>query len=119
MTLSPASSPRVAEGPSPSPASRGLVRRRHHLARLALLTLGWCLLALGLAGGLLPVVQGWPFGVAGAVILYVESRWFQRRVRRWRQRHPRLEATWLRLRAFRRRRKKPRPGRPDGTTSGA
>lgn len=118
MTRSPASSPRVAEGLPPSAASRGLVRRRHHLVRLALLTLGWCLLAIGLAGGLLPVIQGWPFGVAGAVILYVESRWFQRRVRRWRQRHPRLDATWMRLRAFRHSRKKPRPGRPNGSVTG-
>lgn len=93
----------------PIPSSgRGLARRRHHLVRLALLTLGWGLLGLGLVGGLLPFIQGWPFGVAGAVILYVESRWFQRMVRRWRLRHPRVERTWLRLRSWRHGRKKPR-----------
>ncbi len=58
---------------------RGLGRRRSRLVRIALLTLGWSLLTLGLIGGLLPVIQGWPFGVAGAAILYVESRWVQRK----------------------------------------
>lgn len=95
----------------PPPSSgRGLVRPRHHLVRLALLTLGWCLLVVGLIGGLLPFVQGWPFGVAGAVILYVESRWFQRRVRAWRQRHPRVEKVWLKLKSWRRSRKRRRAG---------
>ena len=59
---------------------------------------------------LLPFIQGWPFGVAGAVILYVESRWFQRKVRRWRQRHPRAERAWLKLRAWQRSRRHPRNG---------
>ncbi len=95
----------MIEAPS---KARGLVRRRHHLVRLALLTLGWCLLALGVIGGLLPVIQGWPFGVTGAVILYVESRWVQRKVRRWRQKHPRVERTWLKLRAWRRERRRAR-----------
>jgi hypothetical protein len=80
--------------------------------RLALLTLGWAMLVIGLAGGLLPFVQGWPFGVAGAVILYVESRWFQRTVRRWRQRHPRVERVWLKLKGWRHGRKRPRPNGP-------
>lgn len=95
---------------APAPTGRGLARRRHHLVRLALLTLGWGLLALGLVGGLLPFIQGWPFGVAGAAILYVESRWFQRKIRRWRQRHPRLERTWLKLRAWRRSRRRAKNG---------
>ncbi len=90
------------------PGGRGLVRRRHRLVRLALLTLGWSLLGLGLIGGLLPFIQGWPFGVAGAALLYVESRWFQRRVRRWRQRHPRAERVWLKLRSWQRSRRKSR-----------
>ena len=72
----------------PPPSGRGLARTRHHLVRLALLTLGWSMLGIGLVGGLLPFIQGWPFGVAGAVLLYVESRWFQRKVRRWRTAPP-------------------------------
>jgi len=91
-----------------TPAPRGLARRRPRVVRLALLTLGWTLLALGLVGGLLPVIQGWPFGVAGAAILYVESRWVQRKVRRWRQRHPKAEATWIKARRWLRERRKRR-----------
>ena len=87
---------------------RGLARRRSRTARIALLTLGWVLLTLGLIGGLLPVIQGWPFGVAGAAILYVESRWVQRKVRRFRQRNPRFERTWLKARAWLRERRKKR-----------
>lgn len=87
---------------------RGLVRRRHRYVRIALLSLGWALLAIGFIGGLLPILQGWPFGVAGAAILYVESRWVQRKVRRWRQKHPKAEATWLRARLWLRERRKAR-----------
>ncbi len=95
------------------PQARGLGRRRRHrLVRLALLTLGWCLLVLGVVGGLLPVIQGWPFGVAGAVILYVESRWVQRQVRRWRQKHPKLDRTWLKARAWQKERRRKRSGPP-------
>ena len=87
---------------------RGLARRRSRPVRIALLSLGWVLLAIGFIGGLLPVIQGWPFGVAGAAILYVESRWVQRKVRRWRQKHPKAEATWLRARLWLRERRKAR-----------
>ena len=87
---------------------RGLGRRRHRLVRIALLTLGWALLGLGFVGGLLPVIQGWPFAIAGAAILYVESRWVQRKVRRWRQQHPKLERTWTKARVWLRERRKTR-----------
>ncbi|KAA0254541.1 hypothetical protein FBQ97_07410 [Acidobacteria bacterium ACD] len=106
----------------PEPAPRGLGRKkRHHLVRLGLITLGWCLVAIGLAGGLIPVFQGWPFGVAGALILYVESRWFQRKVRAWRQRHPAVNRTWHKARAWVRKRRPRRGanGAPDGTAAGA
>jgi uncharacterized membrane protein YbaN (DUF454 family) len=97
-----------------APEPRGLGRRRPRPVRIALLTLGWALLALGVVGGLLPVIQGWPFGVVGATILYVESRWVQRKVRRWRQRHPKVERTWLRARAWLRDRKRARRARAAG-----
>ena len=90
---------------------RGLARRRSRTARIALLTLGWVLLALGIVGGLLPVIQGWPFGVAGAAILYVESRWVQRKVRRFRQRNPKFERTWLKARAWLKERRRARQAR--------
>ncbi len=89
------------------------MRRRSRPARVALLALGWLLLGVGVLGGLLPVLQGWPFGVAGAAILYIESRWVQRRVRRFRQKNPKFERTWLRARAWlreRRKKKRTSPG---------
>jgi uncharacterized membrane protein YbaN (DUF454 family) len=92
-------------------AGAGLARRRPATLRIALLALGWSLLVLGLLGGFLPLVPGWPFGVAGATILYVESRWFQRVVRRFRRRHAFLERTWQRLRAWRRARRQERARR--------
>ena len=94
---------RAAREPKPP---RGLVRRRSRPARIALLALGWTLLALGVIGGLLPVIQGWPFGVAGAAILYIESRWVQRTLRRWRQKNPKLEKTWMKARLWLRERRK-------------
>lgn len=97
---------------------RGLVRRRHRAVRVALLTLGWVLLAIGFVGGLLPVLQGWPFGVAGAAILYVESRWVQRKVRRYRQQHPRLERTWTKMRVWLRTRRRARDAKLRGETPG-
>jgi uncharacterized membrane protein YbaN (DUF454 family) len=97
-----------------SQGPRGLVRRRPRLVRIALLTLGWTLLAIGFIGGLLPVFQGWPFGIAGAAILYVESRWVQRKLRRWRQKHPKVEETWTRARAWLRERRRARRARSSG-----
>lgn len=91
---------------SPPLPSRGLARRRSRPARIALLALGWVLVAIGVLGGLLPVIQGWPFGVAGMAILYIESRWVQRKVRRFRQQHPKFERTWLKARAWLRARRK-------------
>jgi uncharacterized membrane protein YbaN (DUF454 family) len=74
--------------------------------RLFLLGVGWGLLIIGVIGGLLPFLQGWPFGVAGAAILYIESRSVQRTVRRWRQKNPKLEKAWLKLRLWLRARRK-------------
>jgi uncharacterized membrane protein YbaN (DUF454 family) len=93
---------------------RGLARRRSRTTRIALLTLGWVLLVIGIIGGLLPVIQGWPFGVAGAAILYVESRWVQRKVRRFRQRHPKFERTWLKARAWLKERRRARKAKAPG-----
>ena len=90
---------------------RGLAWPRNRTTRIALLTLGWILLGLGLIGGLLPVIPGWPFGVAGAAILYVESRWVQRKVRRFRQQNPKFERTWLKARAWLKERRRARRAR--------
>ncbi len=98
------------------PLPRGLARRRSRPVRIALLTLGWSLLTLGIIGGLLPVIQGWPFGVAGAALLYVESRWVQRKVRRFRQRNPKFERTWLKARAWLKNRRGARKARDSAAT---
>jgi uncharacterized membrane protein YbaN (DUF454 family) len=90
---------------------RGLRRRRSRPVRIALLTLAWALIALGVVGGLLPFIQGWPFGVAGAALLYIESRWFQRKVRRWRQKHPKVENAWRKARTWLKERRKAREAR--------
>ncbi|MBL8113086.1 MAG: hypothetical protein JNK60_09395 [Acidobacteria bacterium] len=87
---------------------RGLRRKRTPLTRLALLTLGWSLLALGILGGLIPVLQGWMFGVPGAAILYLESRAFQRLVKRLRVRHPKLDRLAVRARVWLKDRKRHR-----------
>ena len=97
---------------------RGLARRRPRAVRIALLTLGWILLAIGFVGGLLPFIQGWPFGIAGAAILYVESRWVQRKVRRWRQHHPKLEQTWMKARLWLRGRRRARAAKFRAGASG-
>lgn len=99
--------PRSAE-----PAPRGLRRRRSRLVRLGLLTLGWSLVALGVVGGLLPGIQGWILGVPGFAIVYLESRWVQRALRRWRQKSPRLERGWLKARAWLKARRRRGPGVP-------
>jgi hypothetical protein len=39
---------------------------------------GFMLLAIGLIGGLIPILQGWPFGIAGLVILARHFHWAKR-----------------------------------------
>ena len=58
--------------------------------RLFLLVLGWLLLLVGLVGGLIPVLQGWPFGIAGLLILSREYEWAHNLVQRLRRRFPRF-----------------------------
>ena len=53
-------------------------------------TLGWMLLALGAIGGLLPIVQGWIFGVAGLLILSREYQWAHDLLQKVRHRFPRF-----------------------------
>lgn len=55
-----------------------------------LLTLGWILLIVGGIGGLIPVFQGWPFGIAGLLILSREYEWAHNLVERIRRKFPRF-----------------------------
>ena len=43
--------------------------------RMLILISGWGLIVLGAIGGLIPVLQGWVFGVAGLIVLSREYEW--------------------------------------------
>ena len=58
--------------------------------RLFFLTLGWVCLIVGAIGGLIPIFQGWPFGIAGLLILSREYEWAHNLVHRLRNRFPKF-----------------------------
>jgi uncharacterized protein len=64
---------------------------RERLERLLLLTLGWALVALGVVGLFLPVLQGVLFILAGLSILSHESKTAQRWLERLRRRFPKAD----------------------------
>ena len=64
--------------------------KRSRWERLFLLSVGWGCLLIGFVGGLIPVLQGWPFGIAGLLILSREYQWAHNLVHRLRQRFPRF-----------------------------
>lgn len=72
------------------------------LGRIALLTLGWVLVGVGIVGLALPFLQGVFMILAGLAILSRESRWVRYHVTRYRRRHPALDrrmhevGAWLR-----------------------
>jgi hypothetical protein len=45
---------------------------------------------VGFIGGLLPVIQGWPFGIAGLLILSQEYQWAHDLVHKLRTRFPKF-----------------------------
>jgi uncharacterized membrane protein YbaN (DUF454 family) len=49
--------------------------QRTRKQRLIILVSGWSLIVLGAIGGLIPVLQGWVFGVAGLLVLSREYAW--------------------------------------------
>jgi type IV secretory pathway TrbD component len=54
----------------------GFQRQKHTpKQRLLILISGWALIVLGAIGGLIPILQGWIFGVAGLLILSREYEW--------------------------------------------
>ena len=62
------------------------------LKRIALLTLGWVLIILGVAGRFLPFLQGILFILAGLWVLSRESEWAHRLFVRLGERFPRTHA---------------------------
>ena len=64
---------------------------RTRLKRLVLLTLGWALVALGVVGLFLPVLQGVLFILAGLSILSHESKTAKRWLERLRARFPKAD----------------------------
>jgi P-type Ca2+ transporter type 2C len=65
-----------------------------NLKRIALITLGWAFIAVGIAGLLLPLLQGVLFLLIGLVILSKEYRWAEMLVSHLGSRFPALHA-WL------------------------
>lgn len=49
--------------------------KRTRIQRLAILVTGWSLLVIGAIGGLIPIFQGWVFGLAGLLVLASEYEW--------------------------------------------
>lgn len=60
-------------GENPNPRFRMSPARK-----IAEITLGIVLVVLGLIGGLLPVIQGWMFGVPGLILLARHFKWAHR-----------------------------------------
>lgn len=65
---------------------------RTPLQRIGVLFAGWLCILLGIIGGLLPVVQGWIFTVAGLLILSSEYEWAHDLLVWFRKRFPRMGA---------------------------
>jgi hypothetical protein len=73
--------------------------KRTGIRRLAVLLAGWVCLIIGAIGGLIPVFQGWIFGVAGLLILSSEYEWAHNLVVWLKRRFPRFAATMERVKA--------------------
>jgi uncharacterized protein len=64
--------------------------KRSKLQRVFWISTGWLFLLVGLIGGLIPVLQGWPFGIAGLLILSREHEWAHNLVVKLRTRFPKF-----------------------------
>jgi uncharacterized membrane protein YbaN (DUF454 family) len=62
------------------------------MSRIAMLTLGYAFLGLGVLGMFLPILQGFLFLAIGLVILSRHAPWAQRLVDRLKRKYPRLGA---------------------------
>ena len=64
--------------------------QRTPLQRFLFLSAGWLCLLIGLIGGLVPILQGWPFGIAGLLILSREYEWAHNLLHKLRARFPKF-----------------------------
>src|SRR5262245_43599087 len=75
-------------------------RSKHRgFRRFAILVAGWGCLTIGAIGGLIPVFQGWIFGVAGLLILSSEYEWAHNLILWMRRRFPRFAFVMDRVKA--------------------
>jgi hypothetical protein len=70
---------------------------RHPFKRFLLVGTGWVLLVAGAVLGLIPVLQGWPLGIAGLLILASEYEWAHNLVVKVRSRFPGFARTMDRV----------------------
>ena len=63
---------------------------RSPLKRILVVSAGWICLVIGFIGGLIPVLQGWPFGIAGLLILSREYEWAHNLIEKLRTRFPKF-----------------------------
>ena len=76
---------------------RGTEERNHatmkkHVKRIVVLVIGWTLIALGVVGLFLPVLQGVLFILLGLWVLSTESETAHRWLENARKRHPKADA---------------------------
>lgn len=68
-------------------------RRRSRWKRLLILIAGWFFILLGIAGLVLPILQGILFLAIGSYLLSLESVWVRRKMLQLQRRYPKLGAT--------------------------
>jgi hypothetical protein len=73
--------------------------KRRGFRRFGILLAGWGCLIIGAIGGLIPVFQGWIFGVAGLLILSSEYQWAHNLIVWLRRRFPRFAVVMDRVKA--------------------
>ncbi len=64
------------------------MKKGPRLKRLILLASGWGLIFLGVLGAILPIIPGFPFWIAGLLILSGEYVWAHNLLRKLRERFP-------------------------------
>ena len=91
----------------------GVFRRdRGFVVRLAIYVVATALIAVGIAGLILPVLPGWPFIIAALVMLASVNRWIRHVLHRFLNRHPKIDHAYLTVRGAPRKNGAPPPATP-------